>query len=225
MSDAVPRELTLALDASTYVGTVAVLRATTVLAESEAAMRGERAERLMPAVVDALRVAGATPGDVGRVVCGAGPGSFTSLRIAAAIAKGLATAAPSALLAVPSLYLIVAGARHALSPGVYLATLGAMRGDVYALGVRVTPEGEVEAEPRWELLSAAALEDRARADGARLIGPERELDYGPHARGVALAGPGVLREVDLTTWEPDYGRRAEAQVRWEAAHGRPLPRT
>jgi tRNA threonylcarbamoyladenosine biosynthesis protein TsaB len=28
--------------------------------------------------------------------------------------------------------------------------------------------------------------------------------------------------VDLASWEPDYGRLAEAQVRWEAAHGRPL---
>ena len=26
----------------------------------------------------------------------------------------------------------------------------------------------------------------------------------------------------MTTWEPDYGRKAEAQVRWEAAHGREL---
>jgi tRNA threonylcarbamoyladenosine biosynthesis protein TsaB len=30
--------------------------------------------------------------------------------------------------------------------------------------------------------------------------------------------------VDLASWEPDYGRLAEAQVRWERAHGRPLPR-
>jgi tRNA threonylcarbamoyladenosine biosynthesis protein TsaB len=30
--------------------------------------------------------------------------------------------------------------------------------------------------------------------------------------------------VDLASWEPEYGRLAEAQVRWEAAHGRPLPR-
>jgi tRNA threonylcarbamoyladenosine biosynthesis protein TsaB len=30
--------------------------------------------------------------------------------------------------------------------------------------------------------------------------------------------------VDLASWEPDYGRLAEAQVRWEAEHGRALPR-
>jgi tRNA threonylcarbamoyladenosine biosynthesis protein TsaB len=28
--------------------------------------------------------------------------------------------------------------------------------------------------------------------------------------------------VDLATWEPNYGRLAEAQVKWEAAHGRAL---
>ena len=37
------------------------------------------------------------------------------------------------------------------------------------------------------------------------------------AHGVA-AGP-----VSLDAWEPAYGRVAEAQARWEAAHGRPLP--
>jgi hypothetical protein len=29
--------------------------------------------------------------------------------------------------------------------------------------------------------------------------------------------------VDLASWEPDYGRVAEAQRRWEAAHGRAMP--
>ena len=27
---------------------------------------------------------------------------------------------------------------------------------------------------------------------------------------------------DLAAWEPAYGRLAEAQVKWEAAHGRSL---
>jgi hypothetical protein len=28
--------------------------------------------------------------------------------------------------------------------------------------------------------------------------------------------------VDLATWEPQYGRVAEAQAKWEREHGRPL---
>jgi tRNA threonylcarbamoyladenosine biosynthesis protein TsaB len=54
------------------------------------------------------------------------------------------------------------------------------------------------------------MEDAVRAD--------------PKARAVihleawlADAGP-----VDLGSWEPSYGRLAEAQVKWETQHGRPL---
>jgi tRNA threonylcarbamoyladenosine biosynthesis protein TsaB len=35
---------------------------------------------------------------------------------------------------------------------------------------------------------------------------------------LAAIGP-----ADIASWEPAYGRLAEAQVRWESAHGRPLP--
>src|ERR1041385_5784484 len=85
------RVITLALDAATYVGTVAVLRDGDVVAARETAMRGRDVERLMPAVADALDAATVRATEIGRIVCGEGPGSFTSLRIAASIAKGLAT--------------------------------------------------------------------------------------------------------------------------------------
>ena len=78
--------ITLALDASTYAGDVAVLIESTVLAEAATAMKGATEERLMPAVADTLARAGVSVRDIDRVVCGAGPGSFTSLRIAGAIA-------------------------------------------------------------------------------------------------------------------------------------------
>ena len=32
----------------------------------------------------------------------------------------------------------------------------------------------------------------------------------------------AIAPADLAAWEPGYGRLAEAQVKWEAAHGRPL---
>src|SRR5579871_1070450 len=109
--------ITLALDASTYTGTVAVLRGTELIAEGEAAMRGEREERLMPEVLETLQRAGCKVRDVQRVVCGAGPGSFTSLRIAGAIAKGIAMGNGAELFAVSSLALIPAGCRPPLERG------------------------------------------------------------------------------------------------------------
>jgi tRNA threonylcarbamoyladenosine biosynthesis protein TsaB len=56
------------------------------------------------------------------------------------------------------------------------------------------------------------------------VGPGQEMEAHPHARGVAPILEAILKAgpVDLGAWEPDYGRLAEAQVRWEAAHGRPL---
>lgn len=216
--------LTLALDAATYSGTVAVLAGGDVVAERVAVMRGEREERLMPAVADALRATGATAADVGAVVCGGGPGSFTSLRIAAAIAKGIASARDVPLYTVSSLWLVIAGARPALAPGEYLAVLDAMRGEWFAAHVRVGTGGEIVQNGGWSLQSAAELERRV-ADGVRVLGPGGFGNVGPHARGVARwtdAGGTPGMRVELDGWEPDYGRKAEAQVRWEAAHGRPL---
>ena len=112
--------ITLALEASTYAGSVAVIRDGSVVAERDTAMRGEREERLMPAVADALTAAGVAPNAIDRVVCGAGPGSFTSLRIAAAIAKGLALVAGAPLYPVSSLMLLIGAGLMLLATGLVL---------------------------------------------------------------------------------------------------------
>ena len=215
--------LLLALDASTYVGTVAVLRGGRVLAAREARMRGEHEERLMPAVVDALAAAGVAPDALDAVACGAGPGSFTSLRIAGSIAKGLAAARGCPLYAVSSLVLVVAGAEPQLPAGRWLATLDAMRGERFAALVVTDHAGRVTHEGAVSRVPAAGVEAFARELDARLV-PQEHGDGAPHARGIvhtlqlaASRGP-----VDPDAWEPDYGRLAEAQVKWEAAHGRAL---
>jgi tRNA threonylcarbamoyladenosine biosynthesis protein TsaB len=109
--------LVLALDASTHVGTVALVRDDSVVAERAIAMRGERAERLMPAVADTMAAARVQPRDLDALACGGGPGSFTSLRIAASIAKGMAAALSIPLLVTPSPLLIAAGADTVLACG------------------------------------------------------------------------------------------------------------
>ena len=68
----------------------------------------------------------------------------------------------------------------------------------------------------------------AREHGAKVVSPTAMPDAilaSPKARAVAklealleARGP-----VDIASWEPSYGRLAEAQVRWESAHGTPLP--
>ena len=207
--------ITLALDASTYDGTVAVLDGDRVVAEGRAAMRGRDAERLMPAVEETLRTSGLALSRCDRLVCGAGPGSFTSLRIAGALAKGMAVGAAKPLFAVSSLALLVAG--NATEPGRYLALLDAIRGEFFAAvfefdGTNVGIAGEASLIPAADV---APMAQRARA---RAVGPEWGDRWHPHARGVrylerALVASGA---VSLAEWEPVYGRLAEAQVRLEA---------
>ena len=215
--------ITLGLEASTYVGTVAVVRDGLLLSARETAMRGEREERLMPAVADALADAGIAPNAINRVVCGAGPGSFTSLRIAGAIAKGLALAAGVPLIPVSSLLLIVAGAEPELAPGRYVAVLDAMRGDVFTAVFAVT-DASISPESPTTIVPRRLLDAFAHKQAARAIGPAEPTAVSPHARGIVVLGHRVPwpAPADLATWEPEYGRLAEAQVRWEAAHGRAL---
>lgn len=215
--------ITLAIDASTYVGTAAVWREAELVAATEVAMRGTHEERLMPAVARALAAAGVPHGPADRIVCGAGPGSFTSLRIAGSIAKGLATGWGASFLAVPSLALIAA-ADESLPAGRYLAVLDALRGECYAALYQRSRDGGVEELTPARLVAAADVDALAAEEGAAVLGPAHGRTVAPHARGAlaVLATLGAAAAADLASWEPAYGRLAEAQVRWEASHGRPL---
>jgi len=84
-----------------------------------------------------------------------------------------------------------------------------------------------EIEPA-RLIPAGTLQRLALEYDARVVSPsviEDAITAAPRAAAVtrlealiAATGP-----VDIDRWEPAYGRLAEAQVKWETAHGRPLP--
>ncbi|HXY32154.1 MAG TPA: tRNA (adenosine(37)-N6)-threonylcarbamoyltransferase complex dimerization subunit type 1 TsaB [Gemmatimonadaceae bacterium] len=213
--------LTLVIDASTSVGSVALVRGTEVLGEQQTPMGRSRDERLLPAVAELLAVAAVPIDELEGVVCGGGPGGFTGLRMGASIAKGICLARGLPLASVSSLALIVASVD--LPPGRYVALLDALRGDVFA-AVFETSAGRVEPLAPSRLAARAEANALAAQLGARLIGPDEELAAAPRAAGVArlTTGGAAPVVVSLDSWEPDYGRMAEAQARWEKAHGRPL---
>jgi tRNA threonylcarbamoyladenosine biosynthesis protein TsaB len=212
----------LALDASTYSGSVALIGDGVVVNQAVAAMRGEHEERLMPAIASILADRGVHVDQLHAVACGAGPGSFTSLRIAASIAKGLSSARQIPLLVAPSTLLVATAAEPTLASGRYVVALDAMRGDFFCQDVDVEADGSIGPGDSWRT-SRALLESHAASTGATIIGPLETPKREPHARGFAtLIRLGIAQPVEMTTWEPDYGRKAEAQVKWEAAHGREL---
>jgi tRNA threonylcarbamoyladenosine biosynthesis protein TsaB len=225
--------VTLALDGSTYEGSVALIRGSVVIAERTlkddggSSPRGGRGERLLPAIAECLDEADIKRDHIGWIVCGSGPGSFTSLRVAGSIAKGLASGYGVDLHAVSSLLLNVTGAQPPLPSGEYLSVLDAMRGEFYAARILVSPEPTIPAAQSGppSIISREQLEDLEVAERElKIVGPGQIIAAHPHARGVAPILEGILKAgpVDLASWEPDYGRLAEAQVRWEAAHGRKL---
>jgi len=218
----------LAIEASTSAGSVALWQNGRLAGVEMVSMGVGREDRLFPAIQQLLAGAGIAPRALQAVVCGEGPGSFTSLRIGASLAKGLAHGAGCPLFAVPSLLIAAASATSALVPGHYLVHADALRGERYVLPVLCVSEGEVVPAGPLARIPAEALAAEAAAPGRLAVGPSPfndEYQFVEPNVGDLLRAQGQWRAaaVSLAQWEPVYGRLAEAQVKWEASHGQPLP--
>ena len=93
----------LALDTSTPVGSVCVGVGSRVVARRVIHGQGSHSSDLIPTIDGVLQEAEADLSELAGLVVGAGPGSFTGVRVAAATAKGLAHALDIPLWAVSSL--------------------------------------------------------------------------------------------------------------------------
>ena len=101
--------LTLAFDTATSVATAALVRDGEVLGE-----RASRAVRVLADADDLLREAGRDCSELGGIIVGVGPGSFTGLRLGLAAARGLAFALDLPVAGVSTLDALAAGAPGAL---------------------------------------------------------------------------------------------------------------
>jgi tRNA threonylcarbamoyladenosine biosynthesis protein TsaB len=231
--------LHLALDTATPVGSIAVGGSEGILAEVSVGHRRHAAATL-PGVTEVLRLAGAGFADLEGLVLADGPGSFTGLRIGFATAKGILHQHPGlSLRLAPSLLGLAWGARLYAS-GPVAALYDALRGDVFA-AVYAFEGGRLETKLApcvtrpADLVRTVPPPAIAAGDGAAMyaslmiewtgrppVGPPAGV---PRAGGLLelLTVPGATMLVsDPGAVEPVYGRLAEAQVRWERAHGRPL---
>ena len=229
--------ITLALDTATDRCTVAASNDGHI---AERHMDGARQHATsILGLVDAVLVeVGAAPSDITRVVLADGPGSFTGLRVAAAVAKAIAWRRSVDLLVAPSL--LVRAAPHApAGGGVVLALSDALRGELYAGCWTITVEGITahSGYPRAmrpaELAAFGAVQAVVGSVPPALLGEVEAVTRCsvsgaalPDARTlIALAAlrGGTVAVADIDGWEPTYGRPAEAQAVWERRHGRPLP--
>jgi tRNA threonylcarbamoyladenosine biosynthesis protein TsaB len=97
----------LALDTATETCSVALLKGGAVFVRSEVV--GQRhSERALPMIDAILREHGTALGELDAIAFGAGPGSFTGLRIACGLAQGLAWGAGKRVIAVGNLMALAA---------------------------------------------------------------------------------------------------------------------
>lgn len=123
----VPTGWVLGIETSWRVGSVAVAGGGVVVARRFLTTPSAHASGLIPAIGEVLGEAGIGVGELAGVVVGAGPGSFTGVRIGGAAAKGLATSLGVPLYATSSLRAAAFGL-EALGPGVILPP-GMLGGD------------------------------------------------------------------------------------------------
>ena len=235
----------LALDSAWGLGSVALGRPGETPLEDTMHQPRHHASALLPMIQGLLARADLELAELKGVVVGDGPGSFTGLRIGASVAKALVDAHGIELWTAPSL---MAMARAASSePGAAILPMAdALRGDLFCGLYRFDPNQVVTlrsalARRPDAIISTFPIPDvmvgEAPEPALRALRAWADCLVMPHSSGGAAALldlidlPGGARRIphpEVSGWEPEYGRPAEAQAKWERVHGRPLedpPRT
>jgi tRNA threonylcarbamoyladenosine biosynthesis protein TsaB len=198
------------------------------------------AAALLPMVAALLEEAGLPLASLRALAIADGPGSFTGLRVGAAAVKALARTNPDMTIWTASSLMVRAAGVAAPRGARILVVTSALRGDLYAACYRLDLPGTVETLLPPGLATPESLHGLA-PDLLVADAPEKIVERlasqveVPSVRGSAslpsaaamltLVGPtgGAAPIMALDNWEPIYGRPAEAQVKWEAVHGRALP--
>jgi len=169
----------LAFDTSTDTLSVAVQHGTRVLAHSGAG-GAQASTTLIPTIRALLAQAGITFAQLDAVVFGRGPGSFTGLRTACAVAQGLAFGARGGhgvpVLPVDTLLAVAEQARAAHGCTRVLATLDARMNEVYVAAFEWLADAGAPGGGRWSGppdFGLCAPEAVTLADGWMLAGNAR----------------------------------------------------
>jgi len=221
----------LALETSTPVARVGVFDIDSGACLAEASATSERhSSNLLRLCVDATARAGVAVADLGAIACGAGPGSFTGLRVGFAVAKGFALPFGIPLITVSSLQVLARDMAAASDgPAWYLPCLDAGKGQVYAAAFAPAGGPAPSLERRGEdwVVDPVAISDVAPADGALAFAGTGAVRYraalqealGTRARFLDVAGPSATSVAayaierfqrgafeDLNSVVPAYGR-------------------
>lgn len=213
----------LALDTSTIQASAALLSDAGEPIAARQARVTTHSEELLTLVDDLLRSQGIAPTALTGIACGAGPGSFTGLRIGLATAKGLCFALGRPLVLVSSLAALAHRGLCRAPPGTLgVAAIDAFKGEVYAGFYRLATDGSLVLMEPDTVLAPAALAARLAAAVATTSKSHAEGDSqggGPvHLIGDVLSAWPILAVpgVDISETGPPHatnvGRLAAARL-------------
>ena len=196
----------LAIDTATFTASAAVVdvgadgAATVIVAADFTTQSAGHGEGLVPHLAALLAQAGITLASIDAFAVGAGPGSFTGLRIGLATAKGLAFATDRPLWLASSLAALAWDLGAALADGdatLLIAALDARRHEIYVGCYRRSGPGVVAVGPERVLPPAALTAMLAEVDpdgGPALIGGDA---LAVHAAALAELPARVVRRPDI----------------------------
>ena len=228
----------LAIETATTWQSVAILDETGVLAQHGQEAGGAHGALLLPTIDRLLTQSQVKLHELSGLVCSAGPGSFTGIRVGLATGLGLRAATGLPLVLVPTLE---AMAWNVDSTIPICPLLSSRRGEVYWAIFRRGVDGHVERvlgeqvgtehafvqslhEPTlvfgagWTTMAPETRDHLAKA-GTVTVGPERL--FTPSAVSVARVGMSQLQrgEVAGEVVAPLYVQRAEADIQYERSGG------
>ncbi len=197
----------VAIETSGRQGSVAVALGPTLLAQRELPAAMRHAAELMPAIRDLTREQGWVPDQIDQVYLSLGPGSFTGLRIAVAIARALHQAIGCKLIGVPSLEVIAQNAPPEFA--IVLPILDAKRTQIFSARFeRSSPQGTLLqtappalVDPQIFLQEALARAQSHHAAPVKIAILGEGLDYHREALFNTPMPPDIrLVELDRTLW-------------------------
>jgi tRNA threonylcarbamoyladenosine biosynthesis protein TsaB len=220
----------LAIETSTLTASVAILVDGAIAIEKESGVNNH-SELLLPLIEECLKAAELTLGDLHTIAVGAGPGSFTGLRIGMATVKGLCFATGVPLTPVSSLAALAFDFKKDDESPLLVPVLDARRGEIYA-GFYQRAGDDLVSRGDERVLAPEALADVVAAhkagevilcgDGAtkykELLAPVGLIDVlsrqTPSASAIAHLAQHMSPLEEIATAAPTYVRLPEAQIKF-----------
>jgi tRNA threonylcarbamoyladenosine biosynthesis protein TsaB len=231
--------LTLAIDSSTNVGSVALISEDGLLGEELLNLTDTHSQRLMPQLVSLLENSGYEPQDLEGIGVGLGPGSFTGIRIGLATAKTMAQALQIPIVGISTLEAMAYNLKYTST---YLCPMIDGRRDrVFAALYKGRGKEKLAAESQDSLIAIDdLLRELADIDEAiyfigevaskykdRIIKEIKQPKFVsssfnfPRASMIGELSLKKLlegKEDNLFALTPNYLKRSQAEIQWEKKH-------